>query len=573
MEHPLDSPKFSTVEFINNLLPTPSSLTNSNSKVIQNILTNLKSQINQVDTDLQTLVRNQIQLSVPLEEVSNLAPNLKTLVSRVDRVQDQAIQTEASVSEISKDIRALDFAKRNLTTCINFSRRLQMVNTAVDQLKLHAQNKQYREAGQLIQAVEQLFSHLTTFNNLKVIVELEKSIKNVKEGLIREIVSQFQSSFNGLGKLAYPAEPLSEANTILDLIDPNARKTLITWYIDLQLQDYLSIFRGDDEVGALDNTSRRFAWLKRWFQMFDQEHSSIFPGDWHVDHKLAKKFCELTYGDLVEVLEKTASSNVNLVITSMQLTVAFEHQLDKRYSHLLQTKSDSFVNTISHCFIPYLKLYIKRENETLKDMIDQYKTQPMIADPEASIPVLSSSTKLFLFYSETLTQLSKATNHQPLLELAQLLAKWLQTYLDQILISKLPNIEVANYQLSNLDNDMRQLCLVLNTCQYCIETLKSFVDRLNQLIHPELVGQLQFTNIEVNFDKLITNLVEKLSKLTDKSNEPIFNGILQLNWDKIQTEIPIINDLKLELTQSFNLLNTELYRKKFLELYLINYSR
>ncbi|KXN65884.1 Vps53-like protein, partial [Conidiobolus coronatus NRRL 28638] len=295
MEHPLDSPKFSTVEFINNLLPTPSSLTNSNSKVIQNILTNLKSQINQVDTDLQTLVRNQIQLSVPLEEVSNLAPNLKTLVSRVDRVQDQAIQTEASVSEIT-----------------------------VDQLKLHAQNKQYREAGQLIQAVEQLFSHLTTFNNLKVIVELEKS------------------SFNGLGKLAYPAEPLSEANTILDLIDPNARKPLITWYIDLQLQDYLSIFRGDDEVGALDNTSRRFAWLKRWFQMFDQEHSSIFPGDWHVDYKLAKKFCELTYGDLVEVLEKTASSNVNLVITSMQLTVAFEHQLDKRYSHLLQAKSDSF---------------------------------------------------------------------------------------------------------------------------------------------------------------------------------------------------------------------------------------
>lgn len=72
------------------------------------------------------------------------------------------------------------------------------------------------------------------------------------------------------------------------------RQNLIEWYCKLQLRAYRSVFKPNEEVSALDNTSRRYAWLKRLLKIHDEEHAHIFPASWDVSRILCLQFCQIT---------------------------------------------------------------------------------------------------------------------------------------------------------------------------------------------------------------------------------------------------------------------------------------
>lgn len=55
------------------------------------------------------------------------------------------------VQEICRDIKKLDFAKRNLTATITALRRLAMLVSAVDQLEGLASKRIYREAAHMLE--------------------------------------------------------------------------------------------------------------------------------------------------------------------------------------------------------------------------------------------------------------------------------------------------------------------------------------------------------------------------------------------------------------------------------------
>lgn len=53
------------------------------------------------------------------------------LMSQMSRIREQATESEAVVRNITKDIQALDTAKKNLTTSLTTLKRLQMLGTKI----------------------------------------------------------------------------------------------------------------------------------------------------------------------------------------------------------------------------------------------------------------------------------------------------------------------------------------------------------------------------------------------------------------------------------------------------------
>lgn len=53
------------------------------------------------------------------------------LMSQMSRIREQATESEAVVRNITKDIQALDTAKKNLTTSLTTLKRLQMLGTQI----------------------------------------------------------------------------------------------------------------------------------------------------------------------------------------------------------------------------------------------------------------------------------------------------------------------------------------------------------------------------------------------------------------------------------------------------------
>lgn len=99
------------------------------------------------------------------------------------------------VQEITQDIKSLDYAKRHLTLSITALKRLQMLVTAVGQLELMIQRRQYQDSAQLLQAVLQLLQHFKTFKSIPQIADLSKSISALQSDLNDRALKEFKSAY------------------------------------------------------------------------------------------------------------------------------------------------------------------------------------------------------------------------------------------------------------------------------------------------------------------------------------------------------------------------------------------
>lgn len=76
------------------------------------------------------------------------------------------MQTEQAITVMTADIKQLDNTKRNLTLSMTALKRLQMLATAYEQLRVLGKTRQYRECAQLLQAMIQLMTHFKSYRSI-----------------------------------------------------------------------------------------------------------------------------------------------------------------------------------------------------------------------------------------------------------------------------------------------------------------------------------------------------------------------------------------------------------------------
>jgi hypothetical protein len=82
----------------------------------------------------------------------------------------------------------------------------------------------------------------------------------------------------------------------------------------------------------LENTSRRFGFLKKILTAYEQSHYKIFPLQWAMDEQLCIKFCTETKKDFTAILSKSSENvDVKLLIKTLKETTQLEAQLTKNF--------------------------------------------------------------------------------------------------------------------------------------------------------------------------------------------------------------------------------------------------
>ncbi|KAF9117730.1 Vacuolar protein sorting-associated protein 53 [Mortierella sp. 14UC] len=532
---PLDAQEFSSVEYINKIFPNEHSLS-----AVDQVLARLQAKAMQVQEELRELTRAQTDGGQKgQEEVEAAKKGIETLFFKIKEIKEKATQSEQMVQEITQDIKSLDYAKRHLTTSITTLKRLQMLVTAVDQLKAMAQRKQYRETAQLLEAVLQLIQYFRTFQNVRQIAELTESVARLQSELERDIVKDFEHGFTQEGILVGNIGQLASACLVIDILGDDVRQNLVEWYCKLQLRAYRSVFKPNEEVSALDNTSRRYAWLKRLLKIHDEEHAHIFPASWDVSRILCLQFCQITRVDLTDILAKSASTaDVPLLLQVLQLTLEFESQLENRfmsrdveYALNEDVESAGFSESISTCFEPYLSLYIEAEDKTLEEKINGFKQQEPVPEDDLSVTVLSSSTDIFLFYKQALTNCAKLSRKKPFLDLCTLFGKWLRVYANDVLLAKLP--KQGDKRPINREY-LRSICVVLNTADYSLTTTSQLEERLWANIDPEFVDQVTMEPERQAFLQIISACTRALVRAVESHNEPAMVAMSKLPWGTVE---------------------------------------
>eukprot|EP00045_Choanoeca_perplexa_P013840 m.158760 g.158760 ORF g.158760 m.158760 type:complete len:855 (+) comp16474_c0_seq1:115-2679(+) len=329
-EDVLDDPGFNAVEHINTLFPTEHSLSN-----LDDTIGSLKKKLRVLDQDIQTGIRLQSRHGVEGRQALTTAQGgMQELMQRISSIGEKALASEKMVKEITRDIKSLDLAKRNLTTSITTLNHLHMLVGGVDALQTMIEARAYSDAANLLGAAVNVLEHFDGYKDVPQIRELTSQIASIK----RTAGSQIKMEFRAVYHSAEPdfsehrRDMLQEACCVLDVLEPDVRDSILDWFVDLQLRDYPRTFAVSGDQAWLDKVDRRFAWFKRMVANYLEHSHTLFPQAWRVPEKLALRFCEMTQSQLKKLInERREEIDVKLLLFAVQKTTQFELWLASKF--------------------------------------------------------------------------------------------------------------------------------------------------------------------------------------------------------------------------------------------------
>ncbi|XP_057660392.1 vacuolar protein sorting-associated protein 53 homolog isoform X2 [Diorhabda carinulata] len=589
---PLDEPDFNSIDYINSLFPTEQSLSN-----IDEVVFKVENKISSIDNEISTVVRSQITASEEgrqaLEEAQKV---IKQLFAHITDIKEQAEKSEEMVREITRDIKQLDSAKRNLTLAITTLNHLHMLVGGVDTLKSLTQRRLYGEIVLPLQAISEVMTHFENYSNIPQIKSLSDQVKSIHFELAEQITHDFKEAFSGSNtKTAIPNKQLAQACLVLSILDPKVKKELLKWFVNIQLQEYSHLFQETEDTAWLDKIDKRYSWIKKHLLEFEDRLGNMFPQNWEVSERIAVQFCHDTREALSKIMVKRKNEiDVKLLLYAIQKTSAFEGLLARRFTGItLNENSDAskdngddnkhnddgkiedinssaFHGLIGRCFIPHLEIYIESVDRNLADLIerfvlDQKQSKPTEAT-ETQASILPSCPDLFVFYKKSMIQCNQLDNGQTMLNLTKTFQKYLHEYAEKLLLSNLPKIEPQSLGTSvqNFTKDLQKIstsgliqnfssllkegeltrfskeeqtkiCYILTTAEYCLETTQQLQDKLKEKIVPSMADQVDLTKEQDNFHKVISNCIQLLVQDLENSCEPALTAMSKVQWQNVDT--------------------------------------
>lgn len=264
----------------------------------------------------------------------------------------------------------------------------------------------------------------------------------------------------------------------------------------------------------------------------------MFPSAWEISEHITVEFCRITVQDLGKLMAKRkADINVKLLLIAFNKTMTFENLLSVRFSgitllpkenrdqviaKLKESNQTLFTGIISNCFEPYLNIYVECQDKQLEQMINSIvddMSKENSKNENKMAEVFPSSGQLFTEYRNFLLQCVKLSCKRPLVQLASTFQKYLREYANRVLIQNLPkssltgasgaaaslmqstNMFSASGLLQSLlkegddykftKSELIQICSVLLTANYCLETIQQLEKKLQEKVDPKYVDKIE----------------------------------------------------------------------------------
>ncbi|XP_071057217.1 vacuolar protein sorting-associated protein 53 homolog [Onthophagus taurus] len=572
---PLDQPDFNTIDYINSLFPTEQSLSNIDEVVIK-----MENKIQTIDNEISTVVRGQTTASSDGRQALDEAQKvIKQLFVHIKDIKEHAEKSEEMVREITRDIKQLDCAKRNLTLAITTLNHLHMLVGGVDTLKSLQEKRLYGEIALPLQAISEVMTHFEAYSDIPQIKNLSDQVKQIHVELAEQITHDFKEAFGGSVKINLPNKQLSQACLVVSILEPRVKKDLLKWFVNLQLQEYNHLFQETEDTAWLDKIDKRYAWLKRHLLEFEEKLGNMFPTNWEVSERIAVQFCYDTRDELSKLMVKRKHEiDVKLLLYAIQKTTNFESLLSKKFMGITineekeKNVKSPFHLLIGKCFIPHLKIYIDSIDSNLSDLIERFqqdeKFQSNSEHLTSNAIVLPSCADLFVFYKKSMIQCTQLDTSQSMLDLTRTFQKYLREYSTKLLQNNLPKLEqssslgtsvqsmitrdlqkistsglIQNFQsllkegesVRFTKDERMRICSVLTTAEYCQETTQQLSDKLKEKIDANLVDQIDLSQEQDHFHGVISNCIQLLVQDLENACEPALIAMTKIQWQNIDS--------------------------------------
>ncbi len=328
-DDPLDRPDFDSVDYINEMFPTEQSLGG-----LDDVIAEMRCKIQCVDDDIRRIVRNQTYVGQDAAAALEAAQTaIVQLFTQIRDIKQKAEESEAMVRDITRDIKQLDTAKRNLTTAITTLNHLHMLVGGVTTLQNLSQKRQYGEAAMLLQGLMEVMEHFKNYTAIPQIKELSDRVHALRKDIGVQITADFQNALSRENARNFsPNRELAEACLVVNVLDTKVKSNLMRWLISRELEEYGIIFQDGEENTWLDKVDARYNWLKRHLIEFEERLGPMFPPEWEMSERIAVEFCDLTRKHLERLMfRRKTEIDTKLLLHAIQQTANFESLLSRRF--------------------------------------------------------------------------------------------------------------------------------------------------------------------------------------------------------------------------------------------------
>ncbi|RLN25905.1 hypothetical protein BBJ28_00025133 [Nothophytophthora sp. Chile5] len=196
---------------------------------------------------------------------------------------------------------------------------------------------------------------------------------------------------------------------------------------------------------------------------------------------------------------------------------------------------------ISRSFDPFMTAYVALERKNMEQMINEVMSAELV-DRNGQLPVFSSSVNMFAYIRNSIKRCTALTNGQTFFDLQSEFKHCFQLY-SQRLLEKLPaapvgagggldssssSIAVSKVKLG--DKQEEELCFVINTAEYCAETLPSLEEVIRAKIDQAFSEAIELSQEIDTFHDVGAAAMKCIVSGLETSLDDELNALHKVNW-------------------------------------------
>ncbi|KAL3095313.1 hypothetical protein niasHS_007412 [Heterodera schachtii] len=546
-------PDFDLTTYINTIFPTEQSLVHLDSFVKK-----IDEEIANYDRELSEAVAEHGRCAL---EANNALLQAQTTITeleqKVQEIRDKTLCSETSVHELTKDIRQLDVAKKNLTESIATLHHLQLLLNGVNLLTQWVTERRYNEITTELPAVLNVLLLFEDYQHIEHVKQLTDKVQKIREQLTVQLAADLKAAF----KTGHVDQQTSEMCRVVSVLGGKLQDDFINWFINQQLAIYTVLYADSEDVAWLDRIEERYRWFVDKLAEFERRGVvKIFPPQWEMGRKLAMEFCTMTRNSLCKMTERRKGElDWKLLSHAINHTQMFEQLLAKRFP---SKNNYNFDRVIWPVFDSHMDIFVQEQRGKLLRFLDECalrirsgEEKPQRETHATAIP-LPSAANLFLLVKKIITESTKlfADPNAVLSKLVELFRQCLRQFahgcLSAFLPQALPGVSpgaggIIGASTSILQNLMRDdsvvrldadqtffTCCVLATADWSAETTMQLQDKLRQKIADGDFGQE--TDL---FHSICNSALMLLVQDAETMCEPSLQAM-----NKIKASVPLIRD-------------------------------
>ncbi|CAI4232374.1 unnamed protein product [Auanema sp. JU1783] len=548
---------------INELFPTEQSLTQ-----LDNVIAQVEAEILELDTELAGLVESQGSVSAQGEKALEEAHKaMEQLESRIENIRGKTKSSDDIVREMTRDIKQLDIAKRNLTSSITTLHHLHILLTGVDSLAIWVEKRDYSSIARQLPAILNVLQLFDGFKDAEQITQITRRLEKLKQSLTGQLVVDLKAAFQS-GQLN---ERVTDMCRVAAALEGGVQENLCKWFIDQQLSEYTVLYAENEEGAWLDKIDDRYKWYVRKLTDFERTGlANVFPSDWDMGRQMTREFCSITKDVLFRMMTRRRQDlEWRLLGHAIQHTKMLEALLIKRFP----TKgSYNFEKAIWSVFDQFLDVFISAQEKTLNEFVDgcavkirSGSERPSRDTTTHAVP-LPSSADMFLLLKRVITESSKLSSEPDALlkDVVNVVRGCLRGYAHSCLTSFLPTSlgQSSGSSAANLFNLVREesthirltidqqflTCCILATADWCAETTLQLQEKLGQ----------RLPGIDLNqeseiFYSIANQSLSVLVQDVESACDAALQAIAKVNWaavDGVGDESPFIASIRNHIRQA-----------------------